>query len=722
MNTEFNSTAAALALNARPHNHVGQCQACGARMLALVQCLKGSNITNWARWFQKCPNCEFFFWHNTPTALEHIPDDVQINFVLVASSKEAGTSLLCPEPNCMTSNKQPRRANRECARVPPRCSACCKAAGGCNTQSHRLTHRDVPLLQVASTSSASGSSSSLDSTSGDPAPSAGSRTFARPLDKNYARGYLVRHHNVREANARLEATAKAKEASTNSVYVVLWAKEDRLPQKYTLVNETPGKFVPAEHLVLSSALVGGFISYLESPLSQTWCIRDARVPIPAPPRIRILLRTVDISDAGCLDMEVEISRLIIEQSGESGPIKIRRLLSLSGASTASPMHPSPSSSRQSSPDPSPRIDSSEPAVTTVERPIAPLRFPLTWACDMDTGLSVLRSSRTGTSQASLESAFKMAFPQCSFKAQTVYKHLKIYDDAVKLNILPKFSSAGKTTGGKWNPIVISDNDDDDHDTDYNIMTMKKEVFKYYSAGRMKSEAGSETEPALEMNVLICDKFEKGHKMKVAMGSHSDSSNDFILVALKKFTISDTTLWLSRDMAGWCEGARLAECQLQYSVFKSRAALINMDCAGVDVLPTCLFTCMGVPYITQPWGCGVPFSINTLARESGAYNILTAFSHFTYQDSNHRSVYVDFQGFQTTTGYQVFDSRTHILDRGDSTSDYPLFESLGIDGINHFVENHVCGPVCKALGLTSIPLEFPSLAPAPDTLVQSTSAI
>lgn len=78
---------------------------------------------------------------------------------------------------------------------------------------------------------ASGSSSSLDSTPGDPAPSVVTRTFARPLDENYARGYLVRHHNLLEANARLEATAKAKEASTNSVYVILWAKVSLLGLK-----------------------------------------------------------------------------------------------------------------------------------------------------------------------------------------------------------------------------------------------------------------------------------------------------------------------------------------------------------------------------------------------------------------------------------------------------------------------------------------------------------
>ncbi|KAJ6609986.1 hypothetical protein B0H10DRAFT_2193615 [Mycena sp. CBHHK59/15] len=531
MNTEFNSTLAALALNPRLHNRVGSCQACGAQMLALVQCLKGSTITNRARWFQKaslnefslyliflislhsqCPHCEFFFWHDAPTPLEHIPDGVQINFALVASSKEAGTSLLCPEPN------------------------------------------------------SSGSSSSLDSTAGDPSPSVVSRTFARPLDENHARGYLIRHHNVREANARLEATAKAKEASTNSVYVVLWAKEDRLPQKYTLVNKTPGKFIPAQHVVLSSALVGG-----------------------------------------CFDGFSDASVSLLEL-----PVFIRS-------------------------EPALRVGTSRGG---------------------DHYLSVLRSSRKGTSQASLESAFKTAFPQCSFKSQTVYKHLKLYDDAVKLNILATFSSAGKTMGGKRSdlakaveeqrksiqpgkcflshlilpltqifidPIVISDDDDND-ELEYNIMTMKKEVFSYCSEpeGRMQSDAGSQTGPALEMDVLICDDFEKGHKIKVAMGSYSDSTSDFIVVALKKVTFSDITLWPSRDMAGWCEGARLAECQLQYSVFKSRAAVINMDCAGVDVLKTCLFTCMGVPYITQPWECGLPFSVNTLAWESGAYNILTAF--------------------------------------------------------------------------------------------------
>ncbi|KAJ6632252.1 hypothetical protein B0H10DRAFT_1748348, partial [Mycena sp. CBHHK59/15] len=62
-------------------------------------------ITNWGRHFQKCSNgaCSAFFWHDDPTPVENIPQDIQMRFAMKKSAAEMGTSLMCPEANCLTS-------------------------------------------------------------------------------------------------------------------------------------------------------------------------------------------------------------------------------------------------------------------------------------------------------------------------------------------------------------------------------------------------------------------------------------------------------------------------------------------------------------------------------------------------------------------------------------------------------------------------------------------
>jgi hypothetical protein len=65
----------------------------------------------------------------------------------------------------------------------------------------------------------------------------------------------------------------------------------------------------------------------------------------------------------------------------------------------------------------------------------------------------LRISRKGHSQAALQSAFETVFPECAFTSGTVYKHLKIYDDALKFEVLEKFVNFGQTPTGKWSEVV-----------------------------------------------------------------------------------------------------------------------------------------------------------------------------------------------------------------------------------------------------------------------------
>ncbi|KAJ6477143.1 hypothetical protein C8R47DRAFT_654827 [Mycena vitilis] len=734
------AAAAALALNPRPSSYIHQCGSCSSSMGQLTQCLGSSgeiNPENWARWFQKCNNCPAFYWHNLPTPLEFIPQDVQMKIALVRSSKETGASLMCQEANCFTASNKPKRANRECGRFPPCCSGCCKASGGCHTQSHRLNHRDIPtssnVVANSSTDVLPPSQDTRQPTASGPAPlhnasSSSStvvaangvaplpRSYARPLKETFATGFLSRHLNVAEANSRLDAQMRAAAVTEHSVHIVVWAQTGHKPNKFELVSKLSGQLVVADHpLLVTSAVRDGFISYLESPESETWCIRDARVPISTSPGVRVLLHATDVPDNGCLGVNDEIDRLLAERSNISQKERTRKLLSLSGAS--------PSASRQPSAEPA------EPTATEPFREIAPLKFPFMWAADMKKGFSAIRAADTRGSLAAFEREFAKAFPSCNFKSKTVYKHLKVYDDAVTFDLLDQICSVGRNPGGKWTdvvkaveelqerrksiasgksiapaaPIVISDDDDDSHQ--YNVMTMKKEGYRYTSEARIESYSPD----SKETDVAIWDaQSEHGHRMRISLAHYSEPGHGgvFISIALKTLlSLVSTTLWGSTGMAVWCEGARLADCQFQFAAFQNRAGALDVDIAGVNIIPTSLFCCEDKYFVAQPWECGVAFSVNALAIDSNVHHILTAFSHFTFQTSNHRSVYVDFQGFRTVTGYKVFDSRTHVMEASDSPTHYPVLESLGRDGIQQFVDNHICGSICKALGLNALPLTF-----------------
>ncbi|KAF7354500.1 hypothetical protein MVEN_01139300 [Mycena venus] len=660
---------AALELNPRPvpRQHC-TAENCNGELGQLLQALNGTLLENWARWFQKCKTCPEFYWHNPPTALGNIPHEVQVRFTI---------SLMCQERNSAV-----RRLE----------VAALRAIGSLLGVSRCSLYPDLaPTLQAVFGVVASSNSNS-DSGAEPPAdPSNATRTFARALNENYAQGYLTRHLNLLDASSRLDAAEKSKSVSDNTVHVILFHTAGKPAQSFFLVNKMPGKFVPVDHSVLAIAIRDGLISYLESPLSKTWCVCDARVPISSSRDVRIILRVSDMSDEDCVGLNVEISRLLIEVSDESDLVKKRSLLALSGCIYVFKYHESTSTSHSESTTTAP-----------VERNIAPLRFPLTWACDMEVGLAQLRSLRQRDRRISLQSAFEQAFPKCAYKSQTVYKHLKIYDDAVKLNIISTFSSLGQAPG---EPTVIEISDDDDSDLEYDIMHMRKEVFTY-SEGILQSGSVDRYTPTEERAVLICDKFERGHKMKVHLANYATAPHGPIAsVAFKRLLNTDTKPWGSREMATWTVGSHLAECQLVFEAFKTRAVGVDLDLAGVDILPTFLFSCEGRTFISQPWECGVRFSVNQLDQQNGAYHILSAFSHFTYQTSNQQSVYVDFQGFRTISGYRVFDSQMHIRDTTDATHIFPAIGCRGAAGVDEFVNGHVCGRVCNALGLNSLPLTF-----------------
>ncbi|KAJ7185335.1 hypothetical protein C8R46DRAFT_1287860 [Mycena filopes] len=672
---------AAQAINRGPDNldHAANCSSCGSSMGPLTQCTKGTIITNFARHFQKCSGCDSLLWRNAPTPLEVIPFEVQTRHALVASSKETGTGLVCQEQECTTasSNKDKMAAALHIGLAP-----------GIYLLPH--PHRACP--QTAS---------SVSGPVQPPSSQSGPVSYARPLNEAYAQGFVPRNHHLALANSQLEAKGRLNDVRQSSVYVVVWQLENQPATFYTLLNKVAGEFVVADHPILASATVDGFISYLEAPETKTWAVRDAR----------------------CLGLNDEISRVLIERSDESALTKTRALLALSGSGT-----------EQSKDLASERASSR--SITPIERPIAPLRFPLTWAGDMVRCLSALRAARKDTSASALEAAFQQAFPECAFTSGTVYKHLKIFDDAVKFNLVELFSSRGQNPGGKWSDLAKAVEEhrksvrhipappppntpfsDDDLDLGFNVMLAKKEVFRYES-GHMLSGTAARDVPYEEMDVLVCDDFSLGHKMKFQQGTYSLSGVP-VPVALKRLRIPDFARWGGdREMATWSVGARLADSEVQWLSFANRAAFADVGLADVGILPTFLFSSRDVTetttntntFVAQPWECGVKFSVHTLDRQGpqgDVHAVLSAFSHFTYESSNHRSVCTDFQGLRTLGGWKVFDSSTHMIDELESPSGYPILDSQGQQGIDQFTQNHICGSICRDLQLNAIPLEFPA---------------
>ncbi|KAJ6529009.1 kinase-like domain-containing protein [Mycena sp. CBHHK59/15] len=247
------------------------------------------------------------------------------------------------------------------------------------------------------------------------------------------------------------------------------------------------------------------------------------------------------------------------------------------------------------------------------------------------------------------------------------------------------------------------------------MTMKLEIYAYLN-GELQTFAGTNS----EMDVLVCDEFIQGSRMKVHLANYCADGNVSVAV-LKKMSLSgDWYLpWHSKEIAVWAEGARLAGCKLLWDSFKTTALSVDINLHGIQVLRTFSFCCEDTIFLAQPWDCGVPFSQEMLdlldPKQTAIYEILDAFSHYSYQFSNHRSVYVDFQGFKTVAGYSIFDSLTHLSDLEYSPFGWPMLGSLGVHGIDDFINTHTCNEICQKLGLNSLPLLSPTRRKPPLTL-------
>ncbi|KAK7027117.1 hypothetical protein R3P38DRAFT_3354906 [Favolaschia claudopus] len=732
---------------------------------------------NYKRWFDICEECNKFLWYNPPTALHLIPEDVQIRCTIKKLAKEDGdgdNSLFCPVDGCRTAAKnEPRKANKGCLRPIPHCSGCCKAAGGCALRAHRVS------------SSVGDSPAETPSPSINTPPVAVRREYARPFDPNYAKPYIASHGHLSTESIKAAADEKAKDlsyvviwskASLSStlqfvrIQILISMKNadsgPYAPARFKFINERSGHFIPnfTPPIVAASAAstLPNFISVLDFTTAQpTWVGQNLQCAIAVSKTSQVLLRTCDITaDSDCLELESEI--LLYGSPLTANPIPAivgsksraftsRGLLDVSLSST-----------------PGPSNLSVAPTSRQFKR-----RFPVQYTCEMVPVMLALSGIKNDG--PALRSAFEEHVPGAEFVQQTVYRNVALYKSAVRLGIFEKYIKFARTTDGKWSNVrnevgqltlkptapkamvpmtidltgdeivvepdsveVVPDLDSGPLNTlviddTSELQTHLRRMSTYCYIDAYFQDYLPPNIPNINLEMVV-NHGTQGHKFVVTLATFTYVGYPqlgAITIAVKQpLCDSDWLLfWPSMSTAVWTEGARLATCHDLWTEFGNVARGLGVELPDyLTVVETSYISPVAEgddEWLGQPWHMGTQFSIHSLDANIPAdvdvANVLSAFSHFTFQRTNHRSVFVDFQGLKTHNNrYVILDSVTHV----SQSNIQPVFDQYGEDvppppysvnsaphflgslgdvGLEAFETSHNCTALCGRLQLNSLPL-------------------
>ncbi|KAH9848620.1 hypothetical protein C2E23DRAFT_888878 [Lenzites betulinus] len=358
-----------------PPPPTAKCPDCQSELGSLQLCGgMGEDIHNYNRWYQKCTGCSKIIFHGPKTPLESIPEDVQMRYTLnqsLRSSSGPSGGILCGNPECAGQrNGRPRRANKDCARVPPLCSTCCLAESPpVRCKAHRLSAAEVPIASAGSSSThpvapsaapppvinipATGpstvspagpsaapstgfsaapplsviampavvASSSSTPPTGIPTVTGGSRTanlpvptvtvksYARPLPDDYAKPWIAAHKKKAAQAALVDANRQLQLQVANTVKVTIWTTASpQSPCKLQVATPHANLLVIGEHdcLVTALALKNAVIEVLNCTDGE-WYQQPLDLPISIPPTRRVLLRTPGLQNTDCGDFATELS-------------------------------------------------------------------------------------------------------------------------------------------------------------------------------------------------------------------------------------------------------------------------------------------------------------------------------------------------------------------------------------------------------------------------------
>ncbi|KAG1788087.1 uncharacterized protein HD556DRAFT_1312214 [Suillus plorans] len=407
-------------------------------------------------------------------------------------------TVLCTKADCrnLKQGTQPRKANKNC--IQRNCKQCCEVAGGCRV--HRVAaasslvatqqHENSIVPPLATINPTYYIEFIVSDTQSLPATS---RNYARPLDLNYTRNYVLGHQQTLVAEQRFQADQSLSIMIRNMIDVVLWLKNNEPPHLVKLTCTTPGKFVPGDHPLLMRFELGDYIAVYCSD-QHTWIEQDIKTPLLSPPNSTILLRSIDLTDnhmllgfaervlsLSCAPATVQspskrsfsaTGMHLFRLDGMTSPLKRQR-----NASSNNPAGPvlisrqSPIPLPLTSLLPSPTVTSplslaagdldTSPVVVPAPAMVQPnttipagarARFPWKYTCDMVPRIQLFINV---SDDQMIQALFATTFPNCTYAKATFYKHRAAYRAAIENSSdrVEHAVNAGYSPAGQWNTLL-----------------------------------------------------------------------------------------------------------------------------------------------------------------------------------------------------------------------------------------------------------------------------
>ncbi|KDQ50333.1 hypothetical protein JAAARDRAFT_200106 [Jaapia argillacea MUCL 33604] len=459
----------------------------------------GQVLQNYNWWYRRCPNCDFLDWHTPATPIDAIPEEIRVRFALLQSThspqpKQARDStILCKDHDCLQSKNQPRRANKDCSRDPPRCANCCRKGPPVKCKAHGVfpstgisslpsTFFDPSIVIPASTgpsdhSQVNDPSSNMKNVSTSPSPSPSPkgtsstpvvvRSYARPLSEGYGNSWFEAQHLKLQISEKVEESRHLDSMLENKVTVRLWLSRSEDMFHINVSNRVAGKFVLAEHEELVDELTQWNVKLIEvySMDEAQWVKQTFMLPVPVPVgrNAHVLIRVPGVPTADCFGFEDELALMSqgctlkrprdTEDPGNRGKSRKTSAEHTAGfshspdesgsvgASVNGNVHISPHHAGSAPPSLYPP-DLPPPAAANVKT------FPFVYVCDMQLPMNFMEGIRD-----EVPCHFASAFRSVPFISSTFYKHRNIYQDACAFKIIDSFAKKGRVPDGKWSALV-----------------------------------------------------------------------------------------------------------------------------------------------------------------------------------------------------------------------------------------------------------------------------
>ncbi|KDQ27179.1 hypothetical protein PLEOSDRAFT_1106060 [Pleurotus ostreatus PC15] len=627
----------------------------------------------------QCRQCNYHYWHNPPTPLENVPEDVLIWHAMKQSLADLASDdplrtqgLEYASPNCRTSGGRSHKANRLCSNIPQLCASCCCVKEGACVAHHDnpsatckspsqppsgmlTTASDLPLdqatpslplgLNKGTMSDPVAANSSTAQQATDAGMPTTSCTYARPLDPAFAKAYIGTYQKLLSTDKKVEETHRFDETMKNMVVVLMWLKAGTRPERTHIISKHVGIVVLSEHPSIVLKLNGALaISVFKSLPHPEWIKQELHVPTQVPCQAHILCRLPTLTDTECPKLESEQSLL----NGNSPPAASHHSKDKLPAPLLPPLPPPPPSN--------PPPDA-----------LPPQKFPKVYACDMISGLQQLIELAL-VNQYPLEDAFKISFPNCAYNSKTVYKHKHVFEP--------------HSEEGKWSKLVC----------DVEILhatanaaqaLLDSSLSSPYDDTSLKVSKNMSNNASLELRTTTIQRFSLQHgKLIASYTAYDDSLNTciepspvakgriktvyLVLIPDSVYAIKVINLpagwwwpqWMSAEDAIWVKAACLNICKFQGKVFMGMATDMEVVIYPFKIYAMHLFTCKGSFHIGQEWISG-NHKCDFSAKDSKlCNNTLDALSHYIYQCTGGSTVHVLFQGFQQVQGMAIYDCTTH----------------------------------------------------------------